>query len=754
MNDLLKINEIFSSVPGTPPGPPTLPPGSISVSDIDRVRSCIAHLIEFWKNTRLTEKILVSVEYREVIAKSNRLKVLFKSSDTKIRGAKFINSPKRHVITYLLKREELTQALSELEVFRSQFVQMGGYAEIKTFYNDFLNCDIVKKKQIKKNISPLSPQKVVKWIRDVYYINDIHLPQSHINDDDYQILNLFNVGEDLSVLFKKIGIQKAKHLRDIGPNVFEFEKNDLLLLKAKAPYLISMGESGHLDALKTPESIRAQNVSLRNLPKPLQEPTIGVIDTLFDQRVTFHKWVKYENLVPTEHLSSFDKRVYGHGTSISSLIVCGQLLNPDLDDGCGFFKVRHFGVMNGGKIHYLTLLEQIKRIIQENSDIQVWNLALGSSYPIQTDSISFLAAELDKLQRLYDIIFVVAGTNSDRSMGVTNHLIGMPADSINSLVVGSVNKNGKAASYARSGPVLSYFTKPDLSCQGGEENERIKVISGWNENLGENDIGGVYGTSFSTPWISRKLGYLIHIMRLRKDEAKALLLDSTQTWGEAIKRDYKRGYGVVPKHISEIVNVPDDEIRFILSGVSVSYETKTIKIPVPFTSKGFPFVARATLTYTPDCDLNQGVDYTNTEIDIHFGRCTVSPKGSVLIKSIDNNIQAEEGHFSLQEKRVREQFGKWDNVKIVKERFTSRTREKKKYGDFWGVSLKRKERFLTATSTPQPFSIVITLKEIHGKNRFQQFIDLCDYHQKSVIHYNIESQIRIKNQEETDISWE
>ncbi|MBZ5796632.1 hypothetical protein K8353_41935, partial [Burkholderia contaminans] len=40
---------------------------------------------------------------------------------------------------------------------------------------------------------------------------------------------------------------------------------------------------------------------------------------------------------------SKDSQDYKHGTAVTSLIVDGANLNPNLDDGCGNFRVRHFG---------------------------------------------------------------------------------------------------------------------------------------------------------------------------------------------------------------------------------------------------------------------------------------------------------------------------------------------------------------------------------------------------------------------------
>jgi len=41
----------------------------------------------------------------------------------------------------------------------------------------------------------------------------------------------------------------------------------------------------------------------------------------------------------------------------------------------------------------------------------VWNLSLGSAMEIDPNFISPEAAELDRIQCEYDVIFVVAGTN-------------------------------------------------------------------------------------------------------------------------------------------------------------------------------------------------------------------------------------------------------------------------------------------------------------------------------------------------------
>lgn len=46
----------------------------------------------------------------------------------------------------------------------------------------------------------------------------------------------------------------------------------------------------------------------------------------------------------------------------------------------------------------------------------------------------------------------------------------------------------------------------------------------------------------------------------------------------------------------------------------------TLIFPVPINENKYPYIARATMCYFPLCDRSQGVDYTNTELNLHFGR--------------------------------------------------------------------------------------------------------------------------------------
>ena len=388
-------------------------------------------------------------------------------------------------------------------------------------------------------------------------------------------------------------------------------------------------------------------------------------------------------------------------------------------------------------------MRNISEIVAANKDIKVWNLSLGSKLNINPNFISPEAAILDKIQFENDVIFVIAGTNLSFVETITRP-IGAPADSINSIVVNSVDKDNQPSSYSRKGPVLSFFIKPDISYYGGDSRNPMKVCT-------PNGEAFVKGTSFAAPWISRKLSYLINILGLSRDVAKALLIHSATGWDRQQIDPSLIGHGVVPIRIEDIINSKDDEIQFIIQGISEKYDTYTYNIPVPVIKEKHPFIAKATLCYFPACSRNQGVDYTNTELDIKFGR--LDNKGT--IKSINKNYQTEEYNYYTWEEDARKLFRKWDNVKHIRDIFTGKNKELKAYNNpLWGLSLKTKERLEEKFGENLTFGIVITLKEISGVNRIDEFIKNAQLRGWLVNKIDIDTRIDIFNIAEEEIEFE
>ena len=580
-------------------------------------------------------------------------------------------------------------------------------------------------------------------VADVSYIEDFEVEMA-TRQLKQSIITLYNTHTDTKMLFKNIGIDILKSRILDNQTVF-LDENQLQILFEKAPYLVSMATED-LSELSPEDFIQEYQQGTLYMPSPTIEPTVGVIDTLFDKRVYFGEWVEYHDMVDDNLPKNPDD--YRHGTAVDSIIVDGARLNPWLDDGCGRFRVRHFGVAIGSKFSSFTITKQIKEIIANNKDIKVWNISLGSNQEVNDNFISAEAAVLDKIQYENDVIFVVAGTNKPSA---DIEKIGSPADSINSMVVNAVTQNGLSTKYARRGLALSFFAKPDVSYYGGSEEKYIKVC----EPLGEANVAG---TSFAAPWIARKLSYLIDILGLNREVAKAMIIDAARDWNEKPTPEEVAlyGHGIVPIKIDDIVHTKEDEIKFLVYDVSEKWNTYNYYFPVPIKDDKYPYIARATMCYFPMCDRTQGVDYTNTELNLHFGR--INNKGKIEdIKGDKQNqdvILDNEKYFLL-EGEARERFRKWDNVKYIAERPKNKMMPKKSYDNKnWGMEIKTNNRLDPKDGIGIRFGVVVTLKEINGVNRIDEFIKNCTLNGWLVNKIDVQTRVDINKKVNEDIEFE
>lgn len=727
-------------------GPVNLPKGArVTADHIAAIKKQLTDLEDYWMIEQTIGGVLVSVHYKCIVAKSNRLQILLGEKGThpnlSIRGAKFVDEynkqskvVKKHVFTYFISFEALRKSIEYLE--KCQKVLISHYNGEITDKDTLL----INSGKYKDNIMPKST--FLKVIVDANYVENFQLDRADEKIREQSIVTIYRTGVGTAELLRKFGIDMVS-AKMIDETTLRLDPGEIEILQNNASYLIAMYVKNFAEiVLNDIESEKQEGVI--TIPKPQNEPIVGVIDTQFDERVYFHEWVKYERKVDLD--ITLEQRDYFHGTAVSSIIVDGPAFNPKLEDGCGRFRVRHFGAATAGGFSSFTILKMIRDIVAGNRDIKVWNLSLGSAMEIDPNFISPEAAELDRIQCEYDVIFVVAGTNKSKK-ATGNIKIGAPADSLNSLVVNAVDFQGKPASYTRKGPVLSFFYKPDICYYGGDGDDKIIVC----EPLG---MASVCGTSFAAPWIARKMAYLIHIVGLSREVAKALIIDSAAGWNRQDNISYAMGYGIVPKRIEEITHSKDDEIRFIMSGTIDEYETYTYNIPVPQEMNAHPYFAKATLAYFPGSDRNQGVDYTSTEMDLHFGRIMEKDKKAV-IKAIDYNKQAEEGIQSIYEEDARRLYRKWDNVKHISEALKDNARPRKAYpSGLWGLSIKTKERLAPKAGRGLRFGIVVTLKEMNGVNRIDEFIKLCMVRGWLVNSIDVQSHIDLYSKIEEDIEFE
>ena len=745
MNSVLLLKGRFESRKANRPNGPSFPK-DLRIVDSDFVPLCdqLEKLLSFWGEQPDIGGVLVSVYYKRIVAKSNRILSLLtdlgkKPSET-ICGAKFNANGNKHIFTHYVSvaalRDTIVNLQRAMEIVRSQFGGKITLTEIETIRAYGRKSDLPK-------------TTFLEILHDVAYVERFGLDSFEDVIEQEAIVSLYKTNLETKRLLSKYGITIFDD-RILNQTTVRLSAGELQRLKLKAPYLIAMGLTDFrdlaLDDADVLESDYEPDEAL--IPAPHDEPVVGVIDTQFDTSVYFSEWVEYSNEL--DENIQLERADFWHGTSVSSIIVDGPKGNPHLDDGCGRFRVRHFGVAKHHGFSTFAILRMIRDIVSRNTDIKVWNLSLGSSLQINPNFISPEAAELDLIQSEYDVLFVIAGTNVPNGVVAENMRLGAPADSLNSIVVNSVTFDNKPASYTRIGPVLSFFNKPDVCYYGGDGRTAEECIA-----VCRGGVCATYvkGTSYAAPWIARKAAYLIHIMGLSREVAKALLIDSAAQWNQGLDMP-RKGYGIVPIHINNVINSDDDEIRFVIYGTADEYETHNYNLPVPHVEQAYPFFARATLVYFPHCNRNQGVDYSGAELDIAFGRIEMKKGGTPGIRTINNNWQTEEGHYTM-ESDARKLYRKWDNVKHIGEIIKNTAHPKKILAsEFWGISVKSKSRENNGRREPLPFGIVITLKEMRGVNRFEDFISLCQVRGWLVERLDVRNRLDIYVRAEEEVQFE
>ena len=713
----------------------------VTTEHLLRLKSQLSQIKDFWdKETRPFEGVLISVHYNKIVAKSNRIAGLFKGVDSNnsIVGAKFNTDKNKHIITYFLDVEDLAKSI-ELISNTSDILSKKFAGSINK-----------KKFEDKRTINPMvfnglsiSMSMFKQVIADTSYIESFQI-ETPTAEFKQSIITLYDVKKETKTLLKKLGIDILS-TRILDNQTVYLDEKQVELLFEKAPYLVSMA-TDDLSILSPDEFINDGQVGKMTIPTPTNEPVVGVIDKLFDETVYFNKWVEYHDLVSKD--IPREPKDYNHGTAVSSIIVDGVKLNPWLNDGCGRFRVRHFGVAVGAEFSSFSIIKHIKSIVASNRDIKVWNISLGSNQEINDNFISAEASVLDRIQSENDVIFVIAGTNKISEDIIK---IGSPADSINSMVVNSVTKSGLSTKYTRRGLVLSFFAKPDVSYYGGSEEQFIRVC----EPLG---AANVAGTSYAAPWIARKLAYLINILGFNREVAKAMIIDAARGWNEKPTPEKVAiyGHGIVPIHINDIVQAKDDEIKFIVSDISERWNTYSYNFPIPLKDEKYPYIAKATMCYFPLCDRSQGVDYTNTELNLHFGRIGNDNK----IKDIKGDRQNidespdDEGEYIL-EREARKRFRKWDNVKYITESAVKRMIPKDSYKNKnWGMEVKTNNRLDPKDGVGIRFGVVVTLKEMNGINRIDEFIKNCILNGWLVNSIDIASRVDIHQKINEEIEFE
>lgn len=98
---------------------------------------------------------------------------------------------------------------------------------------------------------------------------------------------------------------------------------------------------------------------------------------------------------------------------------------------------------------------------------------------------------------------------------------------------------------------------------------------------------------------------------------------------------------------------------------------------------------------------------------------------------------------------------KWDNVKHISEALKENGRPRKVYqSGLWGLSIKTKERLDPKAGRGLRFGIVVTLREMNGENRIDDFIKMCMMRGWIVNRLDVQAQADVYFKAEEEITFE
>lgn len=307
------------------------------------------------------------------------------------------------------------------------------------------------------------------------------------------------------------------------------------------------------------------------------------------------------------------------------------------------------------------LIANIREAIAANHDkVKIWNLSISITRPVCDTKFSDFAIALDDLQEKYNILICKsAGNCKNFSLGLSKGRIHEGADSVRSLVVGSVAHEKSPDDFAeidnpspfsRIGPGPEFIIKPEISHYGGNagvNSQNKPVTTGVKSFSSNGDLSSGAGTSFSTPRIASLTTGLYQEL----DEAfdplllKGLIIHSA-SYSKDLKipiteRTKQLGFGV-PKTVSEIVyNSPYEATLILRDTLAKGEYIDIMDFPMPksLIRDGF-YTGQiiATLVYDPILDPTQGIEYCQSNVDIKFGSYNEKTDRDVSKRNILNPV--------------------------------------------------------------------------------------------------------------------
>ena len=297
MNNLLQLKGQFQTKAAGRPGSPQLPKnGEVTAKHLLDLRQQLVEIKEYWQNKQIPFDLLISVYYKKVTAKSNRIRRLLgrgsSGASNFIVGSRFEGDlgNTHHVITYCVSESIVDDSIDVLDGCAAIVDKYGGSI-------DYEMLEQIKKTSKNKWIYKLPKSSFFQVIRDAYFAERFGIRAQQEAIDGWVVVNIYDTGyDDVYNFLKDLGLRLTPD--QVLGSALRLSPEQYSVLIGKYPFLVSMAIS---DISKlTPEEFDEAGINPLDIPKAGNEPIIGVIDTPFDENVYFYDWVESINRIPPE----------------------------------------------------------------------------------------------------------------------------------------------------------------------------------------------------------------------------------------------------------------------------------------------------------------------------------------------------------------------------------------------------------------------------------------------------------------------
>ena len=402
----------------------------------------------------------------------------------------------------------------------------------------------------------------------------------------------------------------------------------------------------------------ANDIAIKEPKDGVNYPVVGILDSGIAKIPHLKKWM-CEDRATYFIDDEIDNR---HGTFVSGIVEYGdELIGKECSGihGCKLYDAtvisKYYKLMYEDEV-----LENIRDAISHRPDIKIWNMSIGTDNTADDQEFSDYAKELDSIQDEFDVLIVKSAGNCQGLSSPVSR-IAIPADSVRSLVVGSIAHKKREFDYvdvncpspfSRKGRGPSHIIKPEVVSYGGnagvDENGELheSPVLSFSSN---GEIVGKTGTSFSTPRVTAIAAGLQSNMgdAFNPLLAKALIIHSAH-YPLEMKMDMEdklkyAGFGL-PSSSNKILYNDQYETTLILQDtLEKGHFIEILDFPFPqsMIENGY-FYGNivVTLVSKPILSSSQGAEYCQSNLKVMLGTYDNKTQRDTTKRNIKNPIGA------------------------------------------------------------------------------------------------------------------